>query len=232
MAFSREALFHVCPRREYARCEQKAKVTLPCRKLSFSQDPHLNSKNSNTARGFHIEFSRDWYQKSQLNIALWEGSGFLENPRLHHLLGQIYYEFRTNDISSKLSIELLLLQLCENVEIEQKYEKSKKPKWIDDLKDLLNYPPNNLSLTSLSGTLGVHPVHLSRSIPKYLSTTLGDYIRQQKTKKALVHILNRDFSLAEVAYISGFADQSHFNRCFKRYLGTTPGSYRQKLSKG
>lgn len=196
------------------------------------QDPHLNSKNTSEARGFHIEFSRDWYKKTQLSTCLWEGSGFLENPRLHHLLGQLYYEFRCNDISSKLSIELLLFQLCQNVEKEQRLEKSKKPKWIDDLKDLLNCQVENLTLANLSETLGVHPVHLSRSIPKYFSTTLGDYIRQQKTKKALTHILNSEYSLAEIAYISGFADQSHFIRCFKRYMGTTPGSFRQKFSKG
>jgi len=213
---------------------KKRKALCPTGSFLFHnwQDPHFNQKNTSTARGFHIEFSRDWYKENQWDTSLWEGSALLENPRLHHLLGQLYYEFRCNDASSPLSIELLVLQLCENVEKDQQLEKSKKPKWIDDLKEVLNDQTEDLTLSHLSKTLGVHPVHLSRSIPKYFSTTLGDYIRQQKIKKALAYILDTKYSLTEIAYSSGFADQSHFIRCFKRYMGTTPGSFRQKFSKG
>jgi AraC-like DNA-binding protein len=32
-------------------------------------------------------------------------------------------------------------------------------------------------------------------------------------------------ALSEVAYRTGFCDQSHLTRCFKRTLGVTPGSY-------
>ena len=36
-------------------------------------------------------------------------------------------------------------------------------------------------------------------------------------------------SLAEAAASSGFADQSHFGRVFRRVAGMSPGSYRQSL---
>ena len=40
-----------------------------------------------------------------------------------------------------------------------------------------------------------------------------------------------DFSLAEVAFLTGFAEQSGFNRAFKRWAGQTPRSYRLGASR-
>ncbi|MNE94729.1 Transcriptional activator FeaR [compost metagenome] len=37
--------------------------------------------------------------------------------------------------------------------------------------------------------------------------------------------------IAEVALESGFADQPHFQRMFKRLLAATPGQYRQVISR-
>jgi AraC-like DNA-binding protein len=38
-------------------------------------------------------------------------------------------------------------------------------------------------------------------------------------------LIGRD-SLDEIAYRTGFHDQSHFARAFKKCLGVTPGAYR------
>ncbi len=38
-----------------------------------------------------------------------------------------------------------------------------------------------------------------------------------------------DFSLADVAGLSGFADQSHFTRIFRRTTGRSPGAWRREV---
>jgi AraC family transcriptional regulator len=65
-------------------------------------------------------------------------------------------------------------------------------------------------------------------MPKYLKTTLGDYVRQQKIKVAVVHLVNSKLSLTEIAYASEFSDQSHFIKVFKMYIGMTPSQFRNK----
>jgi AraC family transcriptional regulator len=40
---------------------------------------------------------------------------------------------------------------------------------------------------------------------------------------------DRRASLAEVALVSGFADQHHLARVFRRITGLTPSSYRRSL---
>lgn len=192
------------------------------------QDPHQNTRESKSARGFHMEFERNWFDDKRWDIDLWEGSRVLENPEIHHLLAQLYCEFKSQDSFSSVAIELLLLRLCECLSAPT-FE-TKEPSWVPRLKELLHDGETPISLESLSQDLDVHPVHLSRAIPRYLSTNLGDYLRQQKVKMSLGYLMGSEFSLTEIGYICGFSDQSHFIRTFKRYFGITPSAFRRKLS--
>ena len=51
----------------------------------------------------------------------------------------------------------------------------------------------------------------------------------EDTRRDLAEGLLRDdqYSLAEVAFLTGFSEQSSFTRAFKRWLGTTPATYRK-----
>lgn len=54
----------------------------------------------------------------------------------------------------------------------------------------------------------------------------------EETRRELSEALlrNEQYSLAEVAFLTGFSEQSSFTRAFKRWLGRTPASYRKALS--
>jgi AraC-like DNA-binding protein len=196
------------------------------------QEPHYNTRESKFARGFHVEFDRQWYNDKKLDVALWEGSQLIQNPISHHILGKLYLEFKCNDRFSEVSIDLLLLQLCESLETQRLQNTGIAPPWIPHLKALIYANNEDLSLEYLSDQLGIHPVHISRAVPKYLSTTLGDYIRQQKIKMALGYMMDPHLTLTEIAFSSGFSDQSHFIRIFKHYCGTTPRVFRRQLLEG
>jgi AraC-like DNA-binding protein len=51
----------------------------------------------------------------------------------------------------------------------------------------------------------------------------------EETRRDLAEGLLRDerHSLAEIAFLTGFAEQSSFTRAFKRWVGMTPASYRK-----
>ncbi|QIE59755.1 helix-turn-helix transcriptional regulator [Rasiella rasia] len=193
-------------------------------------EAHCNTKESHHARGFHIEFERGWFENKKLDVEMWQGSRPLENPKLHHIMAKLYFEFKCQDMYSEVTIALLLLQLCEHTQKDQIEDSVSPPQWLSHLKQLLHDCSEPLSLQYLSKTLGVHPAHLSRAIPRYLHTTLGDYMRQQKIKMALGYLCNATLTLTEISYLCGFSDQSHFTRTFKMYFNKTPKEFRRNFA--
>ena len=53
----------------------------------------------------------------------------------------------------------------------------------------------------------------------------------EETRRELAEGLLRDerYSLAEIAFLTGFSEQSSFTRAFKRWTGLTPAGYRKDL---
>lgn len=129
-------------------------------------------------------------------------------------------------------IENLLLDVYKKF-LKQKSGSRKIPPWAKELKEIIQDQIDTnltLNLRQVSQSLNVHPTYLSREFSKYFDDlTFGDYIRKLRIEKA-VHLLNEStHSLAEIAYLTGFSDQSHFNRIFKKFTGKNPSEYRKKL---
>ena len=55
----------------------------------------------------------------------------------------------------------------------------------------------------------------------------------EETRRELAEALLREdaHSLAEVAFLTGFSEQSSFSRAFKRWMGLTPANYRKDRTK-
>jgi AraC-like DNA-binding protein len=73
-------------------------------------------------------------------------------------------------------------------------------------------------LAGLSPYYLVHAFHRQVGVPPHRYQTI---VRVNRARK----LLTSGASLSDVAYGTGFCDQSHLTRCFKRTLGVTPGSY-------
>jgi AraC-like DNA-binding protein len=124
------------------------------------------------------------------------------------------------------------------LDIYNKFLKDKKkgkdtPSWAKELREIIqDHMDTNLalSLKALSESLHVHPTYLSREFSKHFDNlSFGDYIRKLRIEKAVALMHNPDYSLAEIAYLTGFSDQSHFNRIFKSQHGKTPAAYRKTI---
>lgn len=130
--------------------------------------------------------------------------------------------------------ENLLLEVFNKFLNSQKAENKKVPEWAKELRDLIQDQIDtnlSLSLKGLSETLNVHPSYLSREFSKYFDNlTFGDYIRKLRIDKA-IQLMATDHSLTEIAYLTGFSDQSHFTRIFRKHTGKSPSAYRKSLKK-
>jgi len=128
--------------------------------------------------------------------------------------------------------EHLLIGIFERYIKEQKKSK-KTPAWAKEIRDLIqDQIDTNLTLKELSKDLNIHPAYLSREFSKYFDNlSFGDYIRKQRIEKAIDYLNNSGYSLTKIAYLTGFSDQSHFTRIFKKTTGLNPSDYRKKLRK-
>jgi AraC-like DNA-binding protein len=111
--------------------------------------------------------------------------------------------------------------------------KKKTPAWAQELKEMIqDHIDTNLSLKELSKGLEINPSYLSREFSKYFNDlSFGEYIRKQRIEKAQELMRTSKYSLTEIAYLTGFSDQSHFSRIFKQHSGLTPSEYRKTWQK-
>ena len=87
-----------------------------------------------------------------------------------------------------------------------------------------------LSLAELSAVAGLTPSHFVRAFSHHYGMTPHAYLLDRRIRHART-LLKQGQPLAEVALASGFADQAHFQRQFKRRVAATPGQYRTQLAR-
>lgn len=117
--------------------------------------------------------------------------------------------------------------------IKEKSGYRKTPAWAKELKEILqDHIDTNLNLKEISKNLDIHPAYLSREFSKYFDDlSFGDYIRKLRIERAIEFLNNSEHSLTEIAYLTGFSDQSHFTRIFKLQTGKNPSVYRKEINK-
>jgi AraC-like DNA-binding protein len=128
-------------------------------------------------------------------------------------------------------VEYLLIEVFDKY-IKQKSSK-KPPAWAVEIKELIqDHIDTNITLKELSQDLDINPAYLSREFSKHFDNlSFGEYIRKQRIEKAIEYLNTSTFSLTKIAYLTGFSDQSHFTRIFKKHTGKNPSDYRKTIKK-
>lgn len=83
-----------------------------------------------------------------------------------------------------------------------------------------------VSMIDLSSELGLSQWHFSRQFRKTTGQSPYQFLLRSRVERAR-RLLESGHPISEVAAITGFTDQSHMHRHFRRILGTTPGSLRR-----
>jgi len=87
-----------------------------------------------------------------------------------------------------------------------------------------DFPQADISLEDLSKLAGLSPYYLTRSFQKTFGLPPHAYQIQARLRVAK-QLLRKGMSISDVAQETGFHDQSHFHRHFKRALGVTPKQF-------
>jgi len=191
---------------------------------------HSQYCSSVRGRSFHIELSTSWLARVGKFAAILERPvQFRGGPPLWRAL-RIHNEFRHTDEVSPLAIEGLMLgMLAETTRQEEKPSVCKPPRWLERAREMIHSEfTRGFSLADIADCVGAHPVYLATAFRRFYGSTIGEYVRRLRIDFATKALSTSDTPLVDIALRTGFYDQAHFSRTFKRITGLTPAQFRAK----
>lgn len=87
------------------------------------------------------------------------------------------------------------------------------------------YADPEFNVEKLSDTLGLSRGHLHRKIKELTGTTPVDFLRNYRLGKAAQLLKQKQYSVSEIAYQTGFSSPAYFSKCFKAVYNMTPSEY-------
>jgi AraC family transcriptional regulator len=170
------------------------------------------------------------------HLTLVERAGF-QDPLLQQLALAVRRELQDGAPGGKLfahcTVQLISLHLLRHytalgditvaTESSHRLTARQLQRVVDRIQD---QPGQELTLEVLAQQAGFSPFHFARLFRQTTGESPHQFVLRQRLDRARHLLEASDAPVAQVAAESGFADQSHFTRVFKRYLGVTPRTYR------
>lgn len=85
------------------------------------------------------------------------------------------------------------------------------------------------SIENLASPLNLSASRLRHLFRQEVDLPLGVFARKARMERARALLVGSFLSVKQVAFETGFADETHFCREFRKVYGTTPGLYRHRL---
>jgi AraC-like DNA-binding protein len=86
-----------------------------------------------------------------------------------------------------------------------------------------------LTLAHIAEKVNLSPNYLCRVFKRYTGRTVFQYLMQRRIEAAILQLTSTKDKVISIAYDCGFDDITHFNRTFRRLVGTTPREYRKRI---
>ncbi len=121
----------------------------------------------------------------------------------------------------------LLQQICAQVKEEnEKNTKSVQQEIMDYIQE--HYMDANLNVSYLGEQFSLAPSYLSKLFKEQSGQSLLDYINMVRIEKAKELLCaNPDDNMDQIAAAVGYSGRITFSRLFKKYVGCTPGVYKE-----
>lgn len=88
----------------------------------------------------------------------------------------------------------------------------------------------DVTLSRLAAECGLSVRHFARAFRQSTGAPPHRWLLKYRVEQAKDLLKNRKLSLADIALVCGFADQSHFTRVFTAMVGASPGAWRRANS--
>ena len=86
-----------------------------------------------------------------------------------------------------------------------------------------------IRLQDLAEQENLSPTHFSHLFTSLFGVTFQNYVNIKRMEQCIRLMPNKEMTLLEISYESGFSDPKYMNRMFIKHFGYTPKEYRKRL---
>jgi AraC-like DNA-binding protein len=159
----------------------------------------------------------------------------VDKPLIASLIESIIQEQTNQQLYSNTIITQLVNTIITIVarNIALKLPKNIKENTGEPVLEILHYiqqnifEPKMLRSESLSKQFGISLSYLGRYFKSQTGETLQHYIAMYKMRLVETRLLHSDMRINEIVNELNFTDESHLNRAFKKYKGSSPSEFRK-----
>lgn len=143
----------------------------------------------------------------------------------HYAIAYRYADLAKRTAKADASINKFLV---ERVEEETRGIKISANRIASDVEQLIQdaLPSGIPSIVEVGEHMGMSNRTLTRRLGEY-GVTFRDLIQKTQERVSKSLLLDTDRSIGEIAFETGFSEQSAFNRAFKRWTGSSPAEFRK-----
>ena len=90
---------------------------------------------------------------------------------------------------------------------------------------------NKISLNDVAETANISPSYFSKVFKEEMKFNFNMYLNQFRVNMSKKLLMDDSVSLVNIAFLTGFEDQSYFSKVFKKITGMSPGKYRESMGR-
>ncbi len=216
--------------------------------MPFDTFEYINLETSNEIINYFQQNKLNYFKSNPFDYELYDSCKLLI-PKTMHLYSSDFLHVRSQMdevikalasrdeyyklICSKNILDILVcLSRCYS---NQVYSENSNPEIIykRDLRveDILTFLQRNyhtkLTGNELENHLHMNFDYLNRIFKTQIGMTIFEYLKIFRVNKSKELLNNSNMKLYEIAALTGFPNEYHFNRVFTNIVGITPGKYRR-----
>ena len=162
----------------------------------------------------------------------------LDDPQICRLLSALDAHLHDGSPGDPLFSESIAVALSAHIAqqystLPQELERHRGGLPPSRLKKVLEYIHANLSdplqLSTLAEVADTNLYHFARAFKQTVGESPHQYVLRRRIEHAKELLCDPEISVIEASVRTGFVDQSHFSKVFRRLVGTAPTHYRKQI---